>query len=29
VAAFMDLLARFDIPAVDYPVSEFEDEVAL
>ena len=27
--AFMDLLARFDIPAVDYPASELEDEVVL
>ena len=29
VPAFMDLLARFDIPTVDYSVSEFEEEVAL
>jgi len=26
VAAFMDLLARFDIPAVEYPAGEFEDD---
>lgn len=29
VADFMELLARFDIPAVDYPASELADEVAL
>jgi prevent-host-death family protein len=29
VPAWMDLLARFDIPVVDYPASELEDEVAL
>jgi len=29
VATFLDLLARFDIPTVDYPLSELEDEVAL
>lgn len=29
VSAFMDLLARLDIPAVDYPADELKDEVAL
>ena len=29
VAKFMDLLARFDIPAVDYPAGELADEVVL
>ncbi|MFO8028057.1 MAG: type II toxin-antitoxin system prevent-host-death family antitoxin [Opitutales bacterium] len=29
VPAFMDLLARLDIPAVDYPADELTDEVAL
>lgn len=29
VSAFMDLLARLDIPAVDYPADELTDEVAL
>ena len=29
VSAFMDLLSRFDIPTVDYPAGELEDEATL
>ncbi len=29
VAGFMELLARFDIPVVDYPVGELADEAVL